>query len=58
MSLFYGRGPPTLQILDFAINKKQMAKKTKKKTNNKIKINKKYIYIYISLIKEMIYIFP
>ena len=52
MPLFYGRGPPILQILDFAINKKQMAKK-KQKTNNKIKINKKYIYI--SLIKEMIF---
>ena len=51
MPLFYGRGPPILQILDFAINKKQMAKN--KKTNNKIKINKKYIYI--SLIKEMIF---
>ena len=30
MPLFYGRGPPILQILDFAINKKQMAKKNKK----------------------------
>ena len=49
MPLFYGRGPPILQILDFAINKKQMAKKK----TNKIKINK--IYIYISLINEMIF---
>ena len=29
MPVFYGRGPPILQILDFVINKKQIAKKKK-----------------------------